>query len=115
MGLPPLSVVQIFSIIDLSAHRRNHDIGERYSIPLEIVDCRVDRSTGCHAESDMLAMCIQDVEQAGQITIIFTDGLTTVDELTNIKLSAAFTSTADDTMTLVYDGTNWYEVSRSVN
>jgi hypothetical protein len=49
------------------------------------------------------------------ITIIFTDANTTISEANNIKLSAAFTSTADDTMSLVYDGTNWYELSRSVN
>jgi len=49
------------------------------------------------------------------IFIVFGDANTTVDELTNIKLSAAFTSTADDTMTLVFVGGDWYEVSRSVN
>ena len=50
-----------------------------------------------------------------EITLIFSDANTTIAETGNIKLSAAFTSTADDTMKLIYDGTNWYEVSRSVN
>lgn len=49
------------------------------------------------------------------ITIIFTTANTTIAETGNIKLSAAFTSTADDTMSLIYDGTNWYELARSVN
>ena len=49
------------------------------------------------------------------ITIIFTDANTTISEASNIKLSAAFTSTADDTIQLVYDGTSWYELSRAVN
>jgi hypothetical protein len=53
---------------------------------------------------------------AGQeILVIFGDANTTVDESGNIRLSAAFTSTADDTMRLVSDGTNWFELSRSVN
>lgn len=49
------------------------------------------------------------------LTVIFTNSNTTVAETGNIKLSASFTSTADDTLTLVYDGTNWYETARSVN
>ena len=50
-----------------------------------------------------------------EILIIFTDAVTTIAETDNIKLSAAFTSTVDDTMKLFYDGNFWYEVSRSVN
>jgi len=43
---------------------------------------------------------------AGILT--FTDG-------SNLKLAGNFVTTADDTITLVCDGTNWYEKSRSVN
>lgn len=50
-----------------------------------------------------------------QITIIFTDTNTTISEANNIKLASSFTSTADDTMSLIFDGINWYEISRSVN
>lgn len=50
-----------------------------------------------------------------QITLLFTDANTTVTDGANIKLSAAFTSTADDTMRLIYNGTAWFELSRSVN
>ncbi len=45
-----------------------------------------------------------------EILIIFTDAFTTIAETDNIKLSAAFTSTVDDTMKLVFDGTSWYEI-----
>jgi len=48
------------------------------------------------------------------ITIIF-DGILTFTDGSNLKLAGNFTTTADDTITLVYDGTNWYEKSRSVN
>lgn len=48
------------------------------------------------------------------ITIIFDDVLTFTDG-SNLKLAGNFVTTADDTITLTYDGTNWYEVARAVN
>lgn len=47
--------------------------------------------------------------------LIFTTAHSTIAESGNIKLASAFTSSADDTMTLIFDGTNWYEIARSVN
>ncbi len=53
--------------------------------------------------------------QAGtQVTIIFDNVLTFTDG-SNLKLNGNFVTTADDTITLTYDGTSWFEVSRSVN
>ena len=58
---------------------------------------------------------------SGQLlTLIFGDALVTItDDATGnadtINLSGAFTSTADDTMQLVYNGTSWRETNRSVN
>jgi hypothetical protein len=53
---------------------------------------------------------------AGQVIyIIFHDAATTIDESGNILLSAAFTSTLNDTISFVFDGSNWYELSRSAN
>ena len=49
-----------------------------------------------------------------QITMIF-DGALTVTNGGNMKLSANFVTTPLDTLTLIYDGTNWHEVARSVN
>lgn len=49
------------------------------------------------------------------IRVVFTNTNATLSDAGTLKLSAAFTSTADDEMTLIYDGTNWYELSRSVN
>lgn len=57
----------------------------------------------------------------GQIlTLEFTDtNITITDDATKAKdtvnLSAAFTSSAEDTLQLIYDGTSWREVSRSIN
>lgn len=48
------------------------------------------------------------------ITIIF-DGALTFTDGSNLKLNGNFVTTADDTITLVYDGTNWHEVARSAN
>jgi hypothetical protein len=57
-----------------------------------------------------------DDGRAGQeIVILFTSSNTTITDGGNIKLSAAFTSTANDVMKLIFDGTDWYETSRSVN
>lgn len=48
------------------------------------------------------------------ITLIF-DGILTFTDGNNLKLNGNFVTTADDTITLASDGTNWYEVCRSVN
>lgn len=54
---------------------------------------------------------------AGTTLILIFDAGTTVTVAGNIKMSggANFAATADDTLTVVYDGTSWFEVSRSVN
>jgi hypothetical protein len=53
--------------------------------------------------------------QAGvTITLIFDDVLTFTDG-NNLKLAGNFVTTTDDTITLAYDGSNWFEVCRSVN
>lgn len=52
-----------------------------------------------------------------EMTLIF-DGILTVTTGTgNLRLAGAanFVTSADDTLTLVFDGTNWYEKCRSVN
>lgn len=49
-----------------------------------------------------------------RITIIFDDILTFTDG-NNLKLAGNFVTSADDTISLVFDGTNFYEVGRSVN
>lgn len=57
----------------------------------------------------------------GQIlTLLFVDALVTITDTDahtadTIDLSAAFTSADDTVLQLVYNGTSWYEVSRSVN
>jgi len=58
---------------------------------------------------------------SGQLlTLIFVDALVTITDnnthaANSIDLSAAFTSADDTTLQLVFDGTSWYEISRSVN
>lgn len=53
-------------------------------------------------------------ESGAVITIIF-DGILTFTDGSNLKLAGNFVTTADDTITLGYDGTNWYEIARSIN
>jgi hypothetical protein len=49
-----------------------------------------------------------------RVTLIFT-GTPTFTDGSNLKLAGNLVATADDTITLVCDGTNWYETGRSVN
>lgn len=48
------------------------------------------------------------------VTLIFAGSLTVKDG-ENLKLSADFAATADDAITLVSDGTNWYETGKAAN
>jgi parallel beta-helix repeat protein len=48
------------------------------------------------------------------VTLNFAGALTVTDG-SNLKLAGNFTTTADDTLTLYCDGTNWIEIARSVN
>lgn len=50
-----------------------------------------------------------------RVTLICGDANTTLSDAGTLRLNGAFTCTADDTITLVYDGANWFEVARSVN
>lgn len=48
------------------------------------------------------------------VTLLFAGSLTVKDG-ENLKLSADFSATADDTLTLISDGTNWYETGKAAN
>ena len=48
-------------------------------------------------------------------TMIFDGALTVTDNNTTLNLAGNFTTTADDTLTVCYDGSNWRETARSVN
>lgn len=52
---------------------------------------------------------------AGTILYIIFDGVLTFTDGSNLKLAGNFVTTADDTITLLYDGSNFYEIARSVN
>jgi hypothetical protein len=52
---------------------------------------------------------------AGRLCVFrFADVLTFTDG-NNLKLAGNMSTTADDTITLICDGTNWYEIARSAN
>lgn len=50
---------------------------------------------------------------AGTIVTLQFDSTATLTDGSNLKLNGNFTGAADATITLVSDGTNWYEVARS--
>jgi hypothetical protein len=49
-----------------------------------------------------------------RVTLVFA-GIVTVTDGSNLRLAGNFVTTSDDALSLICDGTNWYEVSRSVN
>lgn len=51
----------------------------------------------------------------GLTLMLIFDAALTVQDGGNLRLEGDFVTTADDTLTLVTDGTNWYEISRRVN
>lgn len=48
------------------------------------------------------------------ITIVF-DGALAITDSATLNIGAAYTTSADDTLVMCSDGTNWYETGRSVN
>lgn len=56
-----------------------------------------------------------DGVEGQEITIVFSDANTTIADSGSFKLNGAFSSTADDVLTLVLVGSSWYEKSRSQN
>ena len=57
--------------------------------------------------ADINNLCMLDFETRAEKNASANDG--------NLKLAGNFVTTADDVITMTGDGTNWYEVSRSVN
>lgn len=53
--------------------------------------------------------------RSGQVVTLIFQGALTVTDGGNLRLAGNFTTTADDTLTLACNGTNWYECSRSAN
>jgi hypothetical protein len=64
--------------------------------------------------TNITSITATNVKPGQRITIIF-DGILTFTDGSNLKLAGNLVTTADDTITLVYDGVNFYEVGRSVN
>jgi hypothetical protein len=52
---------------------------------------------------------------AGRTVVLIFDGTPTVSDTGTSKLNGAFVATADDTLTLKCDASNWYELARSTN
>ncbi|TXH14893.1 MAG: hypothetical protein E6R03_08330 [Hyphomicrobiaceae bacterium] len=52
---------------------------------------------------------------AGTVVTLIFDGILTFTDGNNLKLAGNLVTTADDTITLGFDGTNFFEIARSVN
>lgn len=65
--------------------------------------------------TDITTLNTCDATNQGRTVVLIFDGVLTFTDGNNLKLAGNFVTTADDTMTLSCDGTNWYEQARSVN
>lgn len=72
---------------------------------------KVTHVTGTDAVTSITAT---NFKAGDTLTLIFDDALTFTDG-NNLKLAGNFSTGADDTISLAFDGTNFYEVARSVN
>jgi len=84
------------------------------------VASRVVKLTG-HASGNTIGTITGGISGMS-LVIIFVDALVTITDTdaatantVNLNLSASFTSSANDTLSLVYDGNKWFETARSVN
>lgn len=57
---------------------------------------------------------VSPIDNGRQITLVF-DGTPTISDASTSKLNGNMVCTADDTLTLACDGSNWLEVARSSN
>lgn len=64
--------------------------------------------------NNITSIAAADSTAGRMIVLRFADILTFTDG-NNLKLAGNLATTADDTITLICDGTNWYEMARSVN
>jgi hypothetical protein len=58
---------------------------------------------------------LDDGVQGQKVMILCGDTNTTFSDAGILRLASGFICTADDTLTLVFDGTNWLELARSAN
>ncbi len=52
---------------------------------------------------------------SGDVATLLFDDILTFTDGSNLKLAGDMTTSADDTITIICDGTNWYEQARSAN
>lgn len=65
--------------------------------------------------TDITTLNTCDATNNGRVVFLVFDGVLTFTDGGALKLAGNFVTTADDTITLACDGTNWYELDRSVN
>ncbi|MBI5466239.1 MAG: hypothetical protein HY974_03045 [Candidatus Kerfeldbacteria bacterium] len=67
--------------------------------------------------ADITSITAASTDAGREVTLIFsgTAGAAGVTDGSNLKLNNSFGYTPDDTLTLVSDGTNWYETGRTAN
>ena len=65
--------------------------------------------------TETITSIVTSAADAGRIVIFQTTGNCTFTDGSNLKLAGNFSASANDCITLIGDGTNFYEVCRSAN
>lgn len=65
--------------------------------------------------TETVTSIVTSANDAGRIIFLQTSGNCTFTDGSNLKLASSFSASADDVLTLISDGTNWYEIDRSAN
>jgi hypothetical protein len=72
-------------------------------------------ATVCEVTGNTNITSIASNGTAGQVVHLIFRGTPTFTDGNNLKLAGNLVATADDSITLVSDGTAWYETARAVN
>lgn len=110
-------------IPDASAMRNFNDLDQRLATKIAWGDGSVASAATITLPDTATAVTVTGttgitsvtIAPAGRVVVLLFTATLTVTDGSNLKLAGNFSATADDTLMLLSDGTNWYEVSRSNN
>lgn len=113
LGVVPVSPSPAVGVKDISSQIDPSFVGQDLASHASNVTptCSVHTITGTTAITSMVAT---EYPVGKPLTLIFASTPTFTDG-NNLKLAGNLVATADDTITLVSDGTNFFEIGRAVN
>lgn len=97
----------------------NNQVGKNQGPPIPTVASAATVTLPAHSDiviiSGTTTITSVTASWVGRVVTLMFSGILTFTDGSNLKLLANFVTTADDTITMYCDGTNWFEMSRSAN